>query len=831
MARRSFQAHSLMPQTSVRPSSSETVTRASENSSSSGSGNIPQAAVGIPVAGVLGRKRVPDANTIWTGNLRPITQTITSTTAEEEIIDLGGGLTETVTTTVTTTTTNIIGYYVDIHMGICLGPDVKLRAIYVDNQPIWTGNIGPARTTFTIGENVTFLSGAQCVFSGGAYNQAPEPDVDVADYPGYVGIATILLKNVRADLPMGNLSFEVTRAPNPLGLSGADNLSGDDLNVMSALVEVCSNEWGWGGLDISNFDVATLSDLAEILADEGNYCSIKIGSEVSTASLIKGLQDQAAAIVFANPETNLITGALIRASNIDYVNGARFNMKNTLEIRSFEKSGWQDTIEQARGLYTERDANYNDVPVFMQNTANISQSGRGKRTATLQYPFVPNKNLCLDLLSRDLAILAAPIYGYSLLTNRDGASLLPGTMMLVTWPDHNLLNCPMVALKIRKQDIHANNVVVQCRQMKFPETDALYGVGGAPYDPGFDTSPQTPTAVTFLTAPYFMARARHALSTAQVSAVVYPLILPKPANNFQYSFTALIENSPGATSNTINVSQGLFPTFAELNASIGLYDDMADGIITAVVLKNVINGINLVDVGNQGVKDGRVFMVAGSEIMSFESVTNNGDGTFTLNNVHRALLDTVAQAHSANDDVYIIGNNYNYIGSGYNYPLGFTPDWLVISNTLTEFGIEADALASSAWVPSSNRTLSPPRPHNTKVNGTARSSTPVPVVEGASVTVTWSTRSRTNGKVALQLDAAESPEIKGASTQQHRVFHRSSGGTVTEIGTGLYSGNTATFTMPNVTNGVGSFFVQAEIVLAGVTYTSIARDLVPVDIS
>jgi len=821
------------PQTAVKPSPVEVPDTGDGNTSNSQSGNIPNAALGGIVTGVLGRKRVPEANTIWTGNLRPLTETTVATTSNDEVIDLGGGITKIVTTTTTVETVTIIGYLIDIHMAIALGPDGHLVGIYVDNQEIWTGDIGPARTSDTIDENDTFLSGATISFAGGAYDQTPEPHVAglVADYPGYVGIMTILLRNVRADLPMGNLSFEVVRVPNPLSLSAGVNRDGDDLNVVSAAVEVMTNPWGWGGVDISNFDTTKLSSMATIVDGEGNFCSIKIAGETSCASIIKSLQDQAAAVYFQNSETGLITGNLIRASDIDYVSGDRFYInENLIEINSFMKTGWPDTIEQARGLYTERDAEYNVVPVFLMNTANATQAGRGRKLATVEYPFVPNKTLALTLLGRDLSLLAAPLSSFSMLTDRDGALQEPGNIVLVTHPDFSLLNWPVVIIKVRKQDLKQNNVVLQVRQMKLPDTDTLFGAGGDTYDPQFDVSPATPTAVAFVTAPYFMARARAGISSDQSSPVIFPLILPKPANNIQYSFGALITNVPSTPGDVKFMTDGLYPTFADLNTTISKYDGTTTGIITNITITNVLNGVNLVDVGSGGVSAGQLFLICGNEIMSFESVTDLGGGDYQLNNVHRGLLDTVAEDHAINDDCYIINNNFNNIPSSpFSYPLGYTPSWVITSNTVAFYGKKAGGLVSTGWAPSNVRTLAPPRPHNTKVDATARSSTPVPVTIGVSATVSWVTRNRTSGNVKKQLDAAESPEINGASTQIHRVIAVDSAAAVHDCGT--VTGNSLSFNWPSMALGVGYVYVQSEITIGGVLYTSIQQDRIPVTVS
>lgn len=803
-----------------------------EDNSTEGSGNIPQSVLGQPVSAVLGRKRVANHNLIWTGNLRPVTETITSTKTWEEEVQLGGGLIETITHTETITTVSTVGYLIDMMLGICLGPDVHLKSIYVNGSSVWSGDVGPARTEITIPAGDHFLSEIKAYFAGGNYDQAPDPLITTTDFPGHVGIAVILLKDVRADYQMGQMSFEVVRIPNPLGLSAGVNRTGDDLNGVTALVEVMTNEWGYGGLDLDYIDVATFTAMAIVADDEGNIMSVKIDTESGVNEIIGAMQDQLSCIIFEHPELGQITGKMIRPTQINHVTMPRFNETNIQEMRSYDKAGWRDTIEQARGIFTERDAEYNEVPVFLQNAANISQSGRGKKTATITYPFVPNKALALTLLGRDIGKIAAPNYSWGLLTSRKAARLLPGEVISCSWPDYDILNVPMQVVSIRKQEITSRNVVLGLRQIDFPDTGALFGSGGDAYNPGFDVDPKTPLGLSVITSPYYMARSANGITSTETNPLVYPLILPKSANNFQASFNAYINNLPNAADPVRTAENAPYPTYAQLNGAIAQYDGFATGEIASIIIDNVINPANLFDIAEAGVRAGRIFMFVGNEIMSFEDVTNNGDGTWTLTSVHRALLDTVFNAHLDNADIYIIGNNFSLVSAnGFPVPVGYVPEWTITSNGVTKQGLIADGFVDDPWSPAEVRTLCPPRPHDTKVDGNARSSVPVNVTEGASVTVTWKTRSRLTAAVTLMLDAAESPEVNGSVTQEHHVFHRSAGGIVTEIGNPAgYVGNSATFTMPNVTDGAGSIYVQSEMVLSGFTYTSIYQDRIPVNV-
>lgn len=819
---------SFTPQT--RPSPTEKVTKETQKSTSTADGNIPNASIGNPVAAVLGRKRVPDSNTLWTGNLRPLTETVTET---ETVSDTNDGTT-TVTET-TTTTTAVVGYLIDIHMGICLGPDVKLIGIYVDKLRVWSGEVGPGRTEFDIGENETFLSGVSCVFSGGAIDQEPEPLVQVPDYPGYVGVATCLMLNVRADLPMGQLSFEVVREPNPLSLSSGVNRVGDDINLASALVEIITNPWGYAGLDISDVDTTKFVEVAGQLADEGNYCSVKISAETSVAAVVKSIQDQGSLVVFQHPETMKISCQLVRMDDIDYVaKDSRFYMHNIKELRSYNKTGWQDAIDQARGFYTERDADYNDLPVFAQSGVVANMSGRGKKTASFQYPFVANKELAAALTARDLAIYSAPLVNFDLLTNRDGAGKLPGDTAVVSWDPYRILNMPVVISKVRKHPIDQNTVSLSVKQLKMPDAGIIYEPSDPPVDPGFDVDPVAPVSAKIISAPYSWVRkawGTYYEDKFPTTPMVAAYIMPRAANDLQASFKTDYTNINWLESVATAANVAPYPTFAKLVGAIDQMDGFDDGIMDSITIDTVVRPSNLIDGGIEAVKKGLVSIVVGNEIMSFEGVTDNGDGTWTLHEVHRALVDTVFEAHADDAEVYIINNNFNALTPPGEFPFGTRfiggsgPNFRIYSNALTKDGSQpAHALdVNDAFDSPAQRILRPPRPHDTKVEG-SRGVTPVELLSGVNFEVTWKTRTRKNLDVATMADPAETPE----PGQVHRIFLRYPGGVTIELGSGPYAGNSATVSLPGGYNGPATIYVQAEMVIGGVTYTSLYQDRVPI---
>lgn len=793
-------------------------------------GSLPSARVGGVVPYVQAKQRIFDPNCIWYGNLQALTETTSATTVTEEVVN---GVKQNVSTTVQTTT--VVGFLVDVMLGLGLGPGLHLHAIYADEELIWSGDIGPLRTQIVMPATDNMMNGCTVTFAGGNFDQAPDPIITTPDTPGYVGTAYIIIQEMRADAKQVSLSFEVSRYPNPLALSAGVLKNGDDINLASAAVELMTNGWGAGGLDIAEIETAAFITAANTLDGEENFCAITLDAAGSIKTPLDAIQEQGQLLIFPSPTTGKITCKLIRQANIDPATAPRFYYKNIQDLRDFDKSGWHQTVEQLRGTFFDRATNYKETSVFWQNPANMTLSGRGKRTGEIEYPFVMNGDLAVDLISRDGAIYSAPGFAFTMVTNRDAATLVPGDIVSVTWGNFQVLNLYAVVKKVRKLPREDNLCVVTCEQIVFPNTAAIFGAPGAGYDPAIDLDPHTPPVARFTTAPYWLARARGAITADVVTPVVFPLVTPQAFNNVQMSFHAYISNLPGLTGDILVIEDGAYPAFGDLGTAIGVYDGIATGEIANILIDNVTNPIVLRDIDEAGVRAGHLLLFVDNEILSFESVTDMGGGTWQLNDVHRALLDTAPQAHSIGADCYIVNNNYrNVAANPFTYPLGYTPSWKIVSNTPQRNGYLSEALAGSGWVPTSVRTLQPYRPHDTKINGGARSSTPVALVIAASVTVSWKTRSRMSTVVPLQLDAAEPSERNaGGEYQFHRVYVRDSANALHLCGATLNTGsdNDLTFNLPAMATGAGFLFVRAVHVLNGVEYESLFEDRLPITVS
>lgn len=782
--------------------------------------SLPTAQSGIMVPYIIGTQRIMQPNVIWYGNLRPrlATRKEVIGVEQEEIRTINAFTTEReiITTETVQETTYVAGYICDMQLGLNLGPGVKMRKLYHNDTLVWTGDIGPAPTTFETPNRNPFLTG-ELMFFGGNFDQLPSGYLAAlipTGVPAYVGTAFLLAKSVEVTGGFSQLSPEVERFPNPLLLDAGVNRLNEDINIATAIVDFLTSDWGGVGLEITDFNQASFVTAAIRLAEEGNFCSLYIQQETSGKSVVETLQSQARGFVYEDPATGLLNFRLVREEDVDLDDLELFDESCITSARALSKSGWDGIPNQLRATFTDRGGNYSQGIAIAQNLAVLSSAGRRRTSASVSYPACYSKSLAQKLVSRDLALLSVPRLSLELQCNRKAANKLPGDVIKLSWKEGRLTEVPFVVQKRKEHPKNSNQVTLVCDQLQLQKSNVLFT---PPEDSLFnpvDTSPHTPLAVTFKDAPYWlMYKAGYRNSPAFNLLEVYPMLFVEAYSTSQVGYDIWINNIPGLGQGQVRTSAP-YATIGQLVAGISQYQDIADGVITSVDISSVNNPLHLYSIGLTGVRTGRLLAFINDEIFSFESVTNLGAGVWRLNNLHRALIDTAPMAHSLGDDVFIIGNLYTWISNSKHKPASdYTPQWSLVSRSVQQVGDLDDALTSTAWTPNERPGL-PNRPHNAVIQGNARSATPLGLVRGNSYDVTWASRSRKNtSTIPLQLDPAEELEIVNGIVQKHRVMIRDNASVEWSCGvtTGSGDDNELNVTIPaGASTGIGVLWVQAE---------------------
>lgn len=783
------------------------------------SADVPIAEVGQVIPYIIGRRRVSRPNIIWYGNIQAIYEDRTEVTTSTRIVpgfwDNGIYMEpKELEETITTTTTVPVGFTSDMAFGICLGPNVVLRAIYVDEEEVWSGSVGPNRA------QIDFVYSERDVtayFHGGNFDQPAEPLIPEADFPAHVGTAWIYIPGLRTDNRLGALSFEVERFVDPL-VAGFTfrNRYLDDINTATAIYDVFTNEWGGAGISEDDVDIPSFRIAATVLGPyngtETNYASVLIDQETAVSSVIGSLNRQAYSAVYQNPSTGKIEIKVIRVTNVDYGNATKFGYGTLLSLSDFNKSSWADTVSALRGIYVERDNNYEPTPVFVQNLTNITDVLGTRRSEEVQLPFVTKANLCMDVVARELSLNTVPTFEATVLTTRYGADLLPGQVALLDYPLYEFWGVPVIVNRVRKSSLEANTVTVSVEQYILPSPDPVFDLPATPFDPGASYDPLPPTFSAFYTAPFWIAEKAGLVTANTSNNVVYPIVLPEIRSELQLKFLAAINNMPSRGRVEV-ISEGVYPTDGELSVAIDRYDGIANGQLASIVIDGVSNPVHLINQTLDQARAGASLVFINNEIFVFTGASVTGPGQWTLTGVRRAVIDTAPQSHAQGSRVFVTRNyTNNIVRTAFNYPLGFAPSWKFRSATTNQITAKKDETTIAGWSPTRGRTVAPPRPHDTKIAG-QRTSARMTLTEGEEYTITWKTRARSSGTIKFQTDAAENAEaITSTTAQYHRVYIRDAGNVLRMIG---QTNNNATYNTLNVTipsninAGAGSLFVRS----------------------
>jgi hypothetical protein len=159
---------------------------------------------------------------------------------------------------------------------------------------------------------------------------------------------------------------------------------------------------------------------------------------------------------------------------------------------------------------------------------------------------------------------------------------------------------------------------------------------------------------------------------------------------------------------------------------------------------------------------GANLLVVDDEWMSWTTVTDNGDGTYTISGIARGVLDTIPADHVANARVFFVSD-----GSGLTRENDYPADQSISAKCLpfNSRGTVPIGSVSAVSRAMASRAQKPYPPGNVQVNGVYW---PVATKEDASLT--WAHRIRTAQPSVVQQDAGSvAGSIEGNYTVEVRV--------------------------------------------------------------
>jgi hypothetical protein len=714
--------------------------------------NFPRAKEGDPKPWIIGKIRNKGPNTLWAGDFeaRPIKKKVKTGlfTSKKQIVGYN--------------------YLVGLVMDWGLGPGVTLHKIWSAKDVLWSGTATADGTIIDVNKpdlyggkekgggfvgRIRYYSGS---FTQGinAYYQSKQGSGDVPAYRGSI-ITVFEHVNVGEQNTIREISAELSRYPNGLGLAGGKHIVGEDANPMEALYQLFTADWG--GLDVSPamLDLDSMIDCGNTLFDEGNGISLIISNPNDGKGVATEILRQINAIMYNDPETGKIVVKLIRDDFGDIDLLPHFNESNILGIRSFTRKLWEDTINVVRVTYTNRDKLYADGTAMQQDMANIGAQGR-LRPSTASYPGITTAVLANFVCARDLAVGSVPLMSAQIECNREGSKLRPGDRFVWSWGPYNINQVVMRVTTFDLGSLTDNRITWNCVQDEFAISDTLIGdpvgSGTSVSGPGYVASSATNRIVKEV--PFFFAAAA-GLGLPDSSSL---LLVAASAATGTDSMDIYTSTDAGVTYN--ESAEGLVLTpIGTLGTAISAVANLATGVIPSL---SVTIDPTLVDqnTATLAASGGGMFLI-GNELFVFETRTT-GSGVVTLNNVWRSVLDTSPAAHAIGDAVFFITGD-NIVEDA--FPNTATVRVKMLPNMFQSSLDEASAPFDSITL---NKRSARPLPPEAIKFGAGAFFAPPAAATGIQ-TITWANRSRLGSKVRKIIDLTNEFEPNQQTVIRYRI--------------------------------------------------------------
>lgn len=566
---------------------------------------------------------------------------------------------------------------------------------------------------------------------------------------------------------------------------------GADCNIVNVIYETMTNtDWGIG-IPAADIDSAAFVTAGGTLHAEGNGFSMLLDRQIEASEFLDILQKQMDGLVFQNQLTGLWTIQLARGG---YTIGALplITPATAHDIKSFSRGSWEETTNQVKVEFVDRDDSYKTTFALAQDMANIKIQNGTSVSISVNYPGVKNRTLANAIAWRTLRTLSYPIAKAQIVVDRSFYATQPTDVVAVTLPDLGISLLPMRVTRVDLGELTDNRITLDLVE------DVFISRAGSFVDPppsGWAPPQDNLKAFIYQSvfeAPRGFTVRQFGTPTDRIWCGGRHIV-----GGREVGYAIMERHSSGATSGPYAIAgEGFqFMLLGRLNASLaaGTAVPTASIIVNSTpdtqtaILNALVNAGSASELGTNLTN----LLLVDDEFMLVTSRQVSG-GNVEIDNVYRGALDTVQAAHASGARVYILS------AGGVLTDTVFTPLHNVDIKLLPESALDqvdvndGDIIVASLTM--SNRLRRPYPPSSVDLNGTTFAATAS--LEGTgSGPETWGILAhmlrrdfRTADEVAaLQTDAGSIfADFPAANTTTHEVDVRTTGNTL------LYTLTTAT---------------------------------------
>jgi len=621
--------------------------------------NFPTAQEGRPLPVVWGTVKLRGPNVLWYGNLTtvPIIEIVKYKkmfkTKKKRVIKGHR-------------------YFVDMHMGLCHGPIDAIPAVFIQDRSAFglgVGPVGPVTSVINLpdffggSEKGGGLGGQVLTFQGNdtdAVSSVIDAAIGQSPTPGFRRIANVFLKRfeIGNDQFIEPWNFVIRRIPTALGSTTptiVNDQGNSDANPAEVIFELLT-EHSWGSnIGPAQIDIVNFKAVADTLATEGFGVSLIWDNKKPVEDMIIDILRQIDGVLFNDIVTGLFTLKLAR-DDFDVSLIPVLDQSNISSLDTFSRGALDETINEVKIVYTGR--NFNEANAQAHELANFNTQGESKISSSLRYPGINDSGIAADVAFRELRGLSFPLARIRVKVTREAFNLRPGDTFKFTWPPLGLADLVMRVGDVGYGTLDQGFITIDATQDIFTLGNTIWA-DPQPTDwiePVNDPAP-APFEDAFST-PFQIVRDEfqtEGWNTEEANAVA--TVASEPSSD-TLGYSVLTNQGGGFI--TTGSTDDITPTGTLLNdydldednchldttdTLVVTDSDTRMALIVAATTPEVLEGyFNLAFIGDIDTQEG--------EIIAFEDIVDNGDGTFNINTVFRGLMDTTPKDHPAGTRIW-----------------------------------------------------------------------------------------------------------------------------------------------------------------------------------
>lgn len=461
-------------------------------------------------------------------------------------------------------------------------------------------------------------------------------------YPNYAGVCHFVCKQWYWGTTqyIKNVAFVMRRCPSNLGLDASETNINGDANPAEMIYECLANKAFGLGFPVERVDVSSFQAAGSTLAAEGFGMSMLVDTPKQADQLIETILQHIDGVCYQDPSTGLWTLKLVRP---DYDPAAlpEYGPDEIAECE-YSRGSWEDTVNQVKVTYVNR-ATWKASTVQAQETANFAIRNGELESKTFDFSGFSNQATAQKACNRELRANSYPMGKGRIKVNRKAWQLRMGSPFLLTWPARGISRMP-----VRVTSIDYGSLKDGMMEMEFCEDifKANYTAFNPPGDSGWInpiTDPLPVASQMMFEAPFQMldgaAQPRTMIAAVRADSVSQGyLVMSRETLADDYRQQNDVAHfTPGAQ---------LGGAYSRKTAAL----DTVGFDLTGTDLDELVS----TDEAGRDRGENLLMFADTGEICAFQTVLDNGDGSFRIKDIVRGVYDTFPADHPAGTWVYFI---------------------------------------------------------------------------------------------------------------------------------------------------------------------------------